>query len=77
MAIREGDWKLVRGRGEDRAQLYNLKEDIGEQRDLGSENQEIMKKLQNEWDVWDKTLVAPAWIPQQRTQPNRRANRAN
>ena len=54
-AIRQGDWKLLRlctpvGTGE--WQLYNLKDDPGETRDLASANPDIVKSLQGKWDAY-------------------------
>lgn len=73
MAIRMGDYKLVRydsnadtrtgGRRQPvtAAKLYNLKADIGESRDLATEQPEKVKELQKVWDAWDATLVKPLW----------------
>jgi len=38
-AVRSGDWKLRNG------ELYNLKNDIGEQKDVADENKEVMERL--------------------------------
>ncbi len=38
-AVRSGDWKLRNG------ELYNLREDIGEQKDVSNENKVIMERL--------------------------------
>ncbi|MBI3922513.1 MAG: sulfatase-like hydrolase/transferase, partial [Armatimonadetes bacterium] len=59
-AIRKGDWKLVRLRGES-AQLYNLKEDVGEKNDLASPNPEKLKELQADYDEWNADLMDPRW----------------
>ncbi|MFO7617938.1 MAG: sulfatase [Bacteroidales bacterium] len=44
-AIRQGDWKLIYFYWEQRYELYNLKEDIGETNDLSDENLELVRKL--------------------------------
>lgn len=49
-SVRKGDWKLIRfyGEGEnqtDAYKLYNLKDDIGEQKDLSGEMPKLVKKL--------------------------------
>jgi arylsulfatase A-like enzyme len=82
MAIRKGDWKLVRYwkefAGEEppddfsSVQLYNLREDIGEKNDLASAQPEKVKELQDQWDAWNKTLAQPAW-PQRSSAPPRAA----
>jgi arylsulfatase A-like enzyme len=73
MAIRAGDWKLVRydsnadtnlGRGRQpvtAAKLYNLASDIHEDHDLAAAQPEKLKELQAKWDAWNATLVAPLW----------------
>lgn len=38
-AVRSGDWKLRNG------ELYNLKEDIGEQKDVAEDNNEVIERL--------------------------------
>lgn len=72
MAIRMGDYKLVRydsnadtNTGERQpvsvAKLYNLSDDVGESKDLASIMPEKMKEMQARWDVWNATLVRPLW----------------
>jgi arylsulfatase A-like enzyme len=76
IALRMGDWKLVKapgggvGAGEragkantEGAQLYNLKRDIGETRNLADKEPEKVKELAAAWDVWNHELVDPAWGP--------------
>lgn len=75
MAIREGDYKLVRydttadlapgaekqpGRTS-QVKLYQLTDDIGEKQDLSEKMPEKVKELQAKWDTWNATLVAPLW----------------
>ncbi len=72
MAIRKGDYKLVRydsnadtNTGAKQpvttTKLYNLKEDLGETKDLATLNPEKVKELQAQWDAWNTTLVKPLW----------------
>jgi arylsulfatase A-like enzyme len=69
MAIRQGDWKLVRydpnvegGKGRaTESKLYNLTEDIGEKSDLAGRHPERVKDLQAAWDKWNKDNMAPLW----------------
>jgi len=77
MAIRMGDWKLVKapgggvaGPGElmgkattAGAQLYNLREDIGEKHDLAEQNPAKARELAGAWEKWNSELVEPAWLP--------------
>lgn len=69
MAIRRGDWKLVRydpaadgatGKATD-AKLYNLKDDIGETRDLIQAQPQKAKELQAAWDKWNELNVPALW----------------
>lgn len=73
MAIRKGDWKLVRMTDEGFHQdptpltdlttleLYNLKDDVGETTNLASKQPKKVKELADDWTRWTKGLSAPAW----------------
>ena len=73
MAIRRGDFKLVRydttadsdtiggGRGVSPPKLYNLADDLGETKDLSSAMPDKVAELQAAWDGWNKTLADPLW----------------
>ena len=76
MAIRKGDWKLVKTReGALRdidpavlsdlsmAELYNLGEDIGETKNLAAAHPEKVKELADAWSRWNAGLVRPLWFP--------------
>ena len=43
------------------AKLYNLREDIGETKDLSAAMPEKVKELQTLWGSWNATLVKPLW----------------
>jgi arylsulfatase A-like enzyme len=69
MAIRQGDWKLVRydpvvdgmkGRAT-KARLYNLANDIGESKDLIEAEPQKAKALQAAWDEWNQSNLPPLW----------------
>ena len=69
MAIRRGDWKLVRydpvadgGKGKATPpKLYNLAKDVGEATDLLAKEPEKVKELQAAWDRWNADLAKPLW----------------
>lgn len=69
MAIRKGDWKLVRydpavenpAPASPPQRLYNLASDIGESTDLSAKNPEKLSELTADWDKWNAQLVAPLW----------------
>jgi arylsulfatase A-like enzyme len=73
MAIRAGDFKLVRydtnadtltgarNQPVTGVRLYNLAKDIGETNDLAAAMPEKVKELQAKWDKWNESNVAPLW----------------
>ena len=77
MAIRKGDWKLVKATGEQRdrgdrrlhqgetadAELYNLAQDIGEKNNLADKEPAKCKELASAWEKWNSELVEPKWFP--------------
>jgi arylsulfatase A-like enzyme len=44
-SVRKGDWKLIHFHTEGRLELYNLREDIGEERDLSAARPEKLREL--------------------------------
>ena len=79
IAVRQGDWKLVKGAGQpglapaarsgdarattEGAQLYNLAKDIGEKNNLAGSSPEKLKVLAAAWNAWNAELVEPTWRP--------------
>ena len=63
MAIRHGNYKLVKAVGNDKPELYDLAADIGESKDLSGSKPELYKDLTTRYDAWNKTLVEPRWGP--------------
>jgi arylsulfatase A-like enzyme len=73
MAIRVGDYKLVRydSNADTRtgarnqpvtaARLYDLAADIGETKDLAAAMPDKVKELQSRWDAWNAGNVKPLW----------------
>jgi len=43
------------------AALYNLAEDIGEQRDLAAKHPDKVKELSATWQEWNRQLARPLW----------------
>lgn len=60
MAMRKGDMKMVRYDSTG-IHLYNLKDDIGESKDLAAGQPELLRAMQSAWGEWDKGNVAPLW----------------
>lgn len=50
--IRQGDWKLISYHEDNSLELYNVKQDVGEQNDVASQNPEIVGRLKTELDRW-------------------------
>jgi arylsulfatase A-like enzyme len=75
MAIRKGDWKLVKTQEGplppdpsvlsdlSAAELYNLATDIGERKNLAPANPGKAKELADQWQRWNRALVSPLWGP--------------
>jgi arylsulfatase A-like enzyme len=72
MAVRHGDYKLVRGNERDagvrnqaqlQPHLFNLAADAGEQNDLAEKEPEKLKELQKLWDKWNAEQAKPLWGP--------------
>jgi arylsulfatase A-like enzyme len=70
MAIRQGDWKLVRydaaadghaGKPAVGPNLYNLKDDIGEANDLAAKMPDKARELEKVYGTWAAQLVEPQW----------------
>lgn len=68
-AIRAGDFKLIEFFSDMRVELYNLRDDIGEQRNLAAEMPEKVTELRNRLHAWRKEVGAqmpkrnPAYDP--------------
>jgi arylsulfatase A-like enzyme len=84
IAVRMGDWKLVKAPGANATQgefqskattegahLYNLASDVGEQNNLAEKEPGKLKQLAAAWDKWNAELIEAKWIPQ-RAARNRR-----
>jgi len=59
-AARLGDWKLVQERSGG-VELFNLKDDIGEQTDLAAKEPAKLKELQAAYAAWDKQMMPAQW----------------
>jgi arylsulfatase A-like enzyme len=61
MAIRHGNMKLVKSRGDMVARLFDLQKDIGETTNLAEEHPETVQQMQALWNTWSASLQQPAW----------------
>lgn len=92
IAVRKGDWKLVKGATQggipggrqgaantEGAQLFNLAADIGEQTDLAEKEPAKFKELAAAWNEWNQSNIPPKWGPPggaRRNGPGARQNAA-
>jgi arylsulfatase A-like enzyme len=85
IAVRMGDWKLVKAPGANAAQgefqtkvttegahLYNLAGDVGEQNNLAEKEPGKLKQLAAAWDKWNAELIEAKWVPQSAARNRRR-----
>jgi arylsulfatase A-like enzyme len=57
-AVRKGDFKLIYFYKKDKTELYNLKDDIGETRDLSGDYPEVTQDLLNKLKNWQQRVGA-------------------
>lgn len=58
-AIRVGDWKLMEFLEDGRLELYNLKQDIGEKKNLATAEPEKARELLEQLKAWRQEISAP------------------
>ena len=70
--IRKGDWKLSKAAGMPKvvrdgratlaaAQLFNLKDDLGEKTDVAANHPDVVAELGALWEKWNTGNVAALW----------------
>jgi len=69
-AIRDGDWKLIEFYEFGKSELYNIKEDIGEQNNLADAEPQKLKELQAKLVTWQKEMGAKMPQPNPEHQAN-------
>jgi arylsulfatase A-like enzyme len=57
--VRDGDWKLIQYLLDGTVELYNLKDDLGERRDVSAEHPDVTKALVQELDTWRRENSVP------------------
>jgi len=70
-AIREGDFRLVEFYEDNRIELYNLKDDIGETRDLVTRFPEKAATLRQKLDAWRRKVGAQMPTPNSAYDPSK------
>jgi arylsulfatase A-like enzyme len=62
-AIRSGDYKLIEYYENNNVQLFNLREDIGEQHDISAANPEKVNELRTKLQLWREKVNAQMMEP--------------
>jgi arylsulfatase A-like enzyme len=68
-SVRVGDFKLIEFFEDRHVELYNLRDDIGEERDLAADHPDVVKELRGMLHAWLKRVDAkipapnPDWHP--------------
>ncbi len=82
MAIREGNWKLVRygenttvDPNESWPKLYDLSKDVGEEQDLAAQLPDKVASLESAWQEWNAGNIDPLWGGGKKGTGRRKANR--
>ena len=60
-ALRQGDWKLIKDAEQWR--LFDLRSDLGEQRDVATSEPQKLDQLRALWNTWSAQMKPPAWSP--------------
>jgi arylsulfatase A len=72
-AIRQGDYKLIEFYETGRRELFDLKADIGETRNLSADKPEVVKRLADQLDAWRRAVGAQMPRPNPDYVPNPQA----
>jgi arylsulfatase A len=75
-AVRQGDFKLLQFHEDGRFELYNLKEDIGETKNIAQQNREKVKSLNTKMELWRKSVKAQMPMPNPAYDPTKAWTRA-
>jgi arylsulfatase A-like enzyme len=62
-ALRRGDWKLIEWQEDNRAELFNLAADLGEQTNLAAKEPQRVAQLRAELHAWQKQVGAKFPLP--------------
>lgn len=71
-ALREGDWKLIEFFDEGTAELYNLKADLSETRNLAKDEPDRLKAMQAKLATWRQETGASMPVPGETPEPAKR-----
>ena len=74
-AIRSGDWKLLEYYEDNRVELFNLKEDLGETKDLANQHPQRTAQLRKQLQRWRDEVGAQEPRPNPEFKPRKSGNR--
>jgi len=57
LAIREGDFKLISNTSFSETSLYNLKDDLGEEKSIAEQHPELVQELLKKLEAWQKDVT--------------------
>ena len=70
-AIRSGDYKLIEFFNDMRVELYDLKADVGEERDLAAARPDVARRLRERLHTWRREVGAQMPTPNPKHDPAR------
>lgn len=71
-AIRQGDWRLVEHFEDNRVELYDLKHDVGETKDLAAEMPDKVRELRRKLAEWRSSVGAQMPSPNPNYEPSKK-----
>lgn len=74
-AIRRGDWKLIEWQEDQRVELFNLANDLGEKQDLAVREPQRVAQLRDELHAWQKQIGAKFPTPNANYDPGKPSGR--
>jgi arylsulfatase A-like enzyme len=63
-AVRMGDWKLTHIPQQGGTMLFNLRDDIGEQKNLAASQPDKLRELQAAFAEWERGMLTAKWVRQ-------------
>ena len=68
-AIRESDWKLIEFHQDGRRELFNLRDDVSETRNLVNQQPDVVKRLAAKLAAWEKETGAVMPVRNRKADP--------
>ncbi len=68
-AVRSGDWRLIEFYDDQRLELYHLRDDVGERKNLAAARPDVVKTLRNQLERWRRAVGAQMPVPNPQHDP--------